>query len=107
MSAFVTGPLKLAATALTAVAGLRSLYLPVLIRIATEESAAWAEGLFRRHPSALSPCLRELLRHSDPRVRRGALLAGSFDGEDLARVREHLEDPDGLVRAAACRAGDR
>jgi HEAT repeat protein len=93
-----------AATAVTVVAGIRSLYPAVLIRIATEDDPAWGVGLFRRHPGALSPALRELLRHGDLRVRRGALLAGAFGADDLARVIEHLEDPHGLVRAAACRA---
>ena len=93
-----------AATALTVVAGLRSMYPPVLIRIATDESAAWAVTLFRRNPGELSPALRQLLRHDDLRVRRGALLAGSFQAEDLPLVLEHLEDADPLIRAAACRA---
>jgi HEAT repeat protein len=93
-----------AAIALIAVSGLRSLFPPVLIRIATDESVGWAEGIFRRHPAALLPALRDLFRHTDPRVRRGALLAGSFEAEDLPRVLEQLEDGDVLVRAAACRA---
>jgi HEAT repeat protein len=93
-----------AATALTVVAGLRSMYPPVLIRIATDEGAAWAVTLFRRNPGELSPALRQLLRHADLRVRRGALLAGSFQAEDLPLVLEHLEDADELIRAAACRA---
>jgi HEAT repeat protein len=93
-----------AATAVAVVAGLRLLYPAVLIRIATDEDPTWAVGLFRRHPGALSPALNELLRHGDLRVRRGALLAGAFGVEDFAPVVEHLEDADGLVRAAACRA---
>ncbi len=93
-----------AATAVTVVAGLRSLYPPVLSRIAIDEDPAWAVGLFQRHPGALSPALRELLRHADLRVRRGALLAGAFAPEDFTLVVEHLKDPDDLVRAAACRA---
>jgi HEAT repeat protein len=93
-----------AATAVTVVAGLRSLYPAVLVRIATDDDPAWGIGLFRRHPGALSPALRELLRHDDLRVRRGALLAGAFGADDLGRVIEHLEDADGMVRAAACRA---
>jgi HEAT repeat protein len=93
-----------AATALIAVAALRSLYPLVLIRIATDDSAGWAEGIFRRHPATLSSALRDLLRHTDPRVRRGALLTGSFEAEDLPRVLEHLQDGEVLVRAAACRA---
>ena len=93
-----------AATALAVVAGIRSLYPHVLIRIATDESAGWGTGLFRRHPGALTPALRELLRHDDLRVRRGALLAGAFQPEDFPRVLEHLEDADEMVRAAACRA---
>jgi HEAT repeat protein len=93
-----------AATALTVVAGIRSLYPQVLTRIATDEGAGWGVGLFRRHPGALTPALRELLRHDDLRVRRGALLAGAFQAEDFRRVLEHLEDADEMVRAAACRA---
>ena len=93
-----------AGTAVAVVAGLRSLYPTVLIRIATDDDPAWAVGLFRRHPGALSPALRELLRHRDLRVRRGALLAGAFAAEDFALVIQHLKDADGLVRAAACRA---
>jgi HEAT repeat protein len=93
-----------AATAFTVVAGLRSLYPAVLIRIATDDDPTWGIGLFRRHPGALTPALRELLRHRDLRVRRGALLAGAFESEDFRRVLEHLKDTEGLVRAAACRA---
>ena len=74
------------------------------MRVATEQDAGWITGLFRRHPGALSPALRELLRHRDHRVRRGALLVGAFAAEDLASVIEHLADPDPMVRAAACRA---
>ncbi len=93
-----------AATAMTVVAGLRTLYPPVLIRIATAEDPAWVIGLFRRHSGALFPELRELLRTEDLRVRRGALLAGAFAAEDAALVIAHLEGSDSLVRAAACRA---
>ena len=93
-----------AATAVAIFAGLRALYPPVLIRIATDDDPAWIIGLVRRHPGALSPVLRELLRHPDLRVRRGALLAGTFAPQDLALVIEHAEDTDGMVRAAACRA---
>ena len=45
-----------------------------------------------------------MLRHSDLRVRRGALLAGAFAPADLPLVIRHLEDADPTVRAAACRA---
>jgi HEAT repeat protein len=93
-----------AAIAVTVVAGLRSLFPLVLTRIAADEDLAWAIGLFGRHPGALSPALRELLRHSDLRVRRGALLAGAFAAEDFSLVIGHLNDGDALVRAAACRA---
>jgi HEAT repeat protein len=93
-----------AATALTVVAGVHSLYPHVLVRIATEQDAGWGVGLFRRHPGALTPALRGLLRHGDLRVRRGALLTGAFQAEDFPRVLEHLEDADEMVRAAACRA---
>jgi HEAT repeat protein len=93
-----------AATAVTVVGGLRSFYPSILMRIATDPDPGWIIGLFRRHPGALSPALRELLRHQDRRVRQGALLAGAFAPEDVACVVEHLEDPDPMVRAAACRA---
>lgn len=93
-----------AATALAVTAGLRSLFPLVLTRIATDEGAAWGEGIFRRCSDAVTPALRELLRHTDPRVRRGALLVGTFETEDLPPVLQHLEDADELVRAAACRA---
>ena len=98
-----TGLLR-AATAVAVVGGLRSLFPLILMRLATEQDAGWITGLFRRHPGALSPALRELLRHRDHRVRRGALLVGAFAPEDLASVIEHLADPDPMVRAAACRA---
>ncbi|HEV7783883.1 MAG TPA: HEAT repeat domain-containing protein [Thermoanaerobaculia bacterium] len=93
-----------AATAVTVVAGLQSLYPEVLIRIATSDDPAWAIGLFRRHSGTLSPALHQLLRHADLRVRRGALLAGAFAAEDLTLLVRHLKDANGLVRAAACRA---
>ena len=93
-----------AATALIVAAGLRSLYPMVLSRIATDDGAAWAVQLFQRHPATLSPALPELLRHSDSKVRRGALLAGAFHPEDLGRLTEQLDDGDEPVRAAACRA---
>jgi HEAT repeat protein len=93
-----------AATAVTVVVGLHLLYPSVLTRIGTDADPAWIIGLFRRHPGALSPALRELLRHPDLRVRRGALLAGAFTAQDVGLLIEHLEDTDELVRAAACRA---
>jgi HEAT repeat protein len=93
-----------AAAGLAVVAGLRPLYPSILARIATDENAGWAEGLMRRHALAVSSALRELLGHSNPLVRRGALLAGMFEPGDLAGVMQHLQDSDGLVRAAACQA---
>ena len=93
-----------AATTLAVTAGLRSLFPLVLTRIATDEAAAWGEGVFRRCSHAVTPSLRELLQHPDPRVRRGALLVGAFEAEDLPRVLHQLEDADELVRASACRA---
>ncbi len=93
-----------AATGFAVTAGLRSLFPLVLTRIATDEGAAWGEGVFRRCSSAVTPALRELLQHTDPRVRRGALLVGAFEAEDLPRVLQQLEDADEQVRAAACRA---
>ncbi len=93
-----------AGTTLVVVARLESLFPLVLIRIASPEGAAWAEALFRRYPEALRPALDQLLAADDPRVRRGALLAGSLGADDLPRILPHLGDSNPGVRAAACRA---
>jgi HEAT repeat protein len=93
-----------AAAALVVVARLEPLYPLVLIRIAEAEGAEWAEALFRQHPAGLRQALDELLASDDPRVRRGALLSASLEGDDLGLVMPHLSDPHASVRAAACRA---
>lgn len=99
-----TGKLVRSATALIGVGGLRSLFPSMLIRIASATGTSWGEAFLRRYPTYLSMALEELLRHSDQRVRHGALLAGTFGEEDAPRLLLHLEDRDEGIRAAACRA---
>ncbi|HYC33691.1 MAG TPA: HEAT repeat domain-containing protein, partial [Gemmatimonadales bacterium] len=93
-----------AAAALTVVARLDALFPLVFRRIAVPEGAPWAEALFHRHPEALRTALDRFLVDPDPAVRRGALLAATFDAGELSRIAEHLGDPEAEVRAAACRA---
>ncbi|HEU5039484.1 MAG TPA: HEAT repeat domain-containing protein [Gemmatimonadales bacterium] len=98
------GDLLRAAAALTVVARLAALLPLVLVRVAEPEGAPWAEALFRRHPEALRASLEGLLEHQDPRLRRGTLLAATFDPGELSRLAGFLSDPEPEVRAAACRA---
>lgn len=91
-----------AAATLVAAAGIESLQPLLLVRLATDESAAWMEGLFRRFPNGVTPRLPALLGHPDPDVRCGALRVGSFDEADLPAVMDHLGDSHEAVRAAAC-----
>ena len=93
-----------AAAALVVATGIESLQPLLLARLASDESAGWMEGLFRRFPEALAPRLPALLDDTDPDVRRGALRAGSFDETDVTTVIHHLGDPHAPVRAAACLA---
>jgi len=93
-----------AAATLVAAAGIEPLQPLLLARLATDESAGWMEGLFRRFPDGVTPRLPALLGHPDPDVRCGALRAGSFDEADVPAVIDHLGDPHAPVRAAACLA---
>jgi HEAT repeat protein len=93
-----------AAAALAVVARLDPLYPLVLERIARPEGAPWAEALFHRHPDGLRRVLERFLADGDPSIRRGALLAASFEAADLSQLVHFLSDPEADVRAAACRA---
>jgi HEAT repeat protein len=98
------GDLMRAAAALVVVANLESLLPLVLHRIADPDGAPWAEALLRQHPWALKSSLDRLLHDSDPRVRRGALLAAAFGPDDIPTLLGLLGDPEAPVRAGACRA---
>jgi HEAT repeat protein len=98
------GDLLRAAAALTVVAGLDPLLPLVLHRVADPEGAPWAEAMLRQHPAALRAALDRLLEDEDPRVRRGALLAATFEPTQLSRLVHFVSDPEPAVRAAACRA---
>ncbi|HEX6105488.1 MAG TPA: HEAT repeat domain-containing protein, partial [Gemmatimonadales bacterium] len=97
------GDLLRAAVTLTVVGALDSLLPLVLLRIAEPEGAPWAEALFRRHPAVSRSAIDRLLDDEDPRLRRGALLAGSFGPQEVSRLVHFLSDPAAEVRAAACR----
>ena len=79
----------------TVMAGPRSMYPPVLIRIARTRAPPGGSTLSAK-PGELSPALRQLLRHDDLRVRRGALLAGNLQEEDLPLVWIPRERQTGL-----------
>ncbi len=96
------GPLVQAGGTLAIAAGIVSLYPDVMIWASEPAGAAWVEPLCQRHPEALDASLLALLGHLDPRVRRGALLAGAFRRDHLPLLRSALGDPEAEVRAAAC-----
>ncbi len=98
------GDLLRAAVALVVVAGLDQLLPQILQRIADPEGAPWAEALLHQHSDSLRASQEIWLHDEDPRVRRGALLAGRFELEDLPTLLGLLGDPDASVRAGACRA---
>jgi HEAT repeat protein len=98
------GDLLRAAAALVLVAGLERLLPHVLHRIAAPEGAPWAEALLHRHPDMLHARRDALLQDEDPRVRRGTLLAATFDPGDVPTLLQLLNDPEAPVRAGACRA---
>jgi HEAT repeat protein len=62
------------------------------------------EALWRRHGNLSSEELLELVGHADSTIRRGALLVGSYDPEDLPVIMGRMFDDSATVRAAACRA---
>jgi HEAT repeat protein len=91
-----------AAVTVVAAAGIESLLPTVLSRLATDPTAGWIEGVFRRFPEWLTPRLAALLDHPGGEVRCGALRAGAFEEHDYRAIRPHLDDQDPAVRAAAC-----
>ncbi len=98
------GDLLRAAVALVVVARLEPLLPPVLQRVADPSGAPWAEALLHQHPEVMRGSQEQWLHDEDPRVRRGALLAGTFELDDLPTLLGLLGDPDASVRAGACRA---
>jgi len=92
------------AAALVIAAELDELYPAVIRWAAGREGAAWVGALARRYPSVLRPSLLHLVAHSEPAVRRGALLSLSFSSSDLPALTERLGDPAPEVRTAACQA---
>jgi HEAT repeat protein len=93
-----------AATTVVAAAGIAELEPLLLARLATDDTAGWIEGLFRRFPNGISARLDHLLEQDDPDVRCGALRVGAFGEQDLSRVIIQLSDSHAHVRAAACYA---
>ncbi len=91
-----------AAAGIALVAGLGELYVPVLLRIAA--GSPWAEPLWRARAQPSDDQVNALLAHAEARVRRGLLLAGPFGATLLPALLARLDDNDGEVRAAACRA---
>jgi HEAT repeat protein len=91
-----------AAAGIALVAGLGELYVPVLRRIAA--GSPWAERLWAARAQPSDEQVSALLGHADAQVRRGLLLAGRFGPAALPGLLARLDDPDGEVRAAACRA---
>jgi HEAT repeat protein len=91
-----------AAAGIALVAGLGELYVPVLRRIAA--GSAWAEPLWRTRGVPTDEQVSVLLGHAEAQVRRGLLLGGCFGPAALPALLVRLDDPDGEVRAAACRA---
>jgi HEAT repeat protein len=98
------GSLLRAAAAVVVVAQLRPLYPSLLVYAGHPEGGNWVEALWRRHGNLSSEELLELVGHADPTIRRGALLVGSYDPEDLPIIMGRIFDESATVRAAACRA---
>jgi HEAT repeat protein len=98
------GSLLRAAAAVVVVAQLRPLYPSLLVYAGHPDSGNWVEALWRRHGNLSSEELLDLVGHADPTIRRGALLVGSYDPEDLPIIMGRVFDDSATVRAAACRA---
>ena len=98
------GSLLRAAAAVVVVAQLRPLYPSLLVYAGHPEGGNWVEALWRRHGNLSSEELLDLVGHADPTIRRGALLVGSYDPEDLPIIMGRVFDESVTVRAAACRA---
>jgi HEAT repeat protein len=86
------------------VAQLVPLYPSLLVYAGHPDGGNWVEALWRRHGNLSSVELLELVGHSDPTIRRGALLVGSYDPKDLPIIMGRVFDESATVRAAACRA---
>lgn len=91
-----------AAATLAVAAQLSKLYPAVLLRTVDSEELRWTIGLCDRFRKGMAMAQSELLSHPDPRVRRGALLTGSFSEASRELLCELLSDTDPHVRAAAC-----
>ncbi|HET9040262.1 MAG TPA: HEAT repeat domain-containing protein [Gemmatimonadales bacterium] len=98
------GSLLRAAAGVVVVAQLRPLYPSLLVYAGHPESGNWVEALWRRHGNLSSEELLDLVGHAEPTIRRGALLVGSYDPEDLPIIMGRVFDESATVRAAACRA---
>ena len=98
------GSLLRAAAGVVVVAQLRPLYPSLLVYAGHPDSGNWVEALWRRHGNLSSEELLDLVGHADPTIRRGALLVGSYDPEDLPVIMGRMFDDSATVRAAACRA---
>ena len=98
------GSLLRAAAAVVVVAQLRPLYPSLLVFAGHPEGGNWVEALWRRHGNLSSEELLDLVGHADPTIRRGALLVGSYNPEDLPIIMGRVFDESETVRAAACRA---
>ncbi len=98
------GSLLRAAAAVAVVAQLRPLYPSLLVHAGHPDGGNWVEALWRRHGNLSSEELLDLVGHGDPTIRRGALLVGSYDPEDLPIIMGRIFDESASVRAAACRA---
>lgn len=98
------GSLLRAAAAVVVVAQLRPLYPSLLVYAGHPDGGNWVEALWRRHGNLSSEELLDLVGHTDPTIRRGALLVGSYDPEDLPIIMGRVFDESATVRAAACRA---
>jgi HEAT repeat protein len=95
-----------AAASLVLAAQLDKLYAQVVQRALSPdaEEARWAAALCRRHERTVREALPVLLRDTDPRVRRGALMCAPSDPGTVALLTPLMRDPDPGVRAAACHA---
>jgi len=98
------GSLLRAAAGVVVVAQLRPLYPSLLVYAGHPDSGNWVEALWRRHGNLSSEELLDLVGHADPTIRRGALLVGSYDPEDVPIIMGRMYDDSASVRAAACRA---
>lgn len=95
-----------AAASVALAAQLEKLYPAVVQRALSPdaEEARWTAALCRKHERAVREALEHLLRDSDARVRRGALMCAPADPGTVALLVPRLQDVNASVRAAACQA---